>query len=564
LAFPLEIAKSHQDLGVILADSGGVNAILITAAFALGFVAKQFGLTPMVGFLLAGFVLRAFGFQGDAALSEIAGFGITLLLFTIGLKLKITELGRPVVWAGTSIHLAATMLLIAAACMLMGSLGVPLFDQLDFRGCLLIGFALSFSSTVFAIKAFDERAEIATRHASTAIAILIMQDIVAVAFLSLTAGAWPSPWTLALLAVPLVKKPLFSLLQRVGHGELLLLLGFVLPLAGYGLFTLLGLKGDLGALAMGMLLATHPKAGELAKSLFGFKDIFLVAFFLEIGLTQGLTLSAVAATAILILLLAVKMVAYFFVFTGFRFRARPAFLATLGLSNFSEFGLIVGAVAASAGWLDGQWLVVFALLLAVSFVAAAPLNTHASALYTKSKKTLARAERKSRLPEDMPLATDDAEVVIFGMGRIGVSAYDTIASEEKVPVIGVDSCPEKVRRSREAGRSVILGDGTDEEFWERLCVQTHISRALIATANHRANVQIAQHLRARGYNGTIASLARFSDEAAELSELGVDAVFNIYDEAGVAFAEHAARERLLKTKPTQPPEPLLVLERASA
>lgn len=553
-----------SESGVIPANGCAVNAILITAAFALGFFAKQFGLPPMVGFLLAGFVLRAFGVQGDASLSEIAGFGITLLLFTIGLKLKITDLGRPVVWAGTTIHLAVTMMLIAGTCLLLGAAGVPLFDQLDLRGCLLIGFALSFSSTVFAVKAFDERAELATRHASTAIAILIMQDVVAVVFLSFTAGVVPSPWTLSLLAVPLIKKPLFALIQRVGHGELLLLLGFVLPLAGYGLFKVLGLKGDLGALAMGMLLATHPKAGELAKSLFGFKDIFLVAFFLEIGLTQGLTLSAVVATGVLILLLAFKMVAYFLVLTRFRFRARPAFLATLGLSNFSEFGLIVGAVAASAGWLDGQWLVVFALLLAVSFIAAAPLNTHASTLYMKSKFALARAERKSRLPEDMPLATEDAEVVIFGMGRIGVSAYDTIVSDEKVPVIGVDSCPEKVRRSREAGRMVILGDGTDEDFWERLLVQTHISRALIATANHRANVQIAQHLRARGYEGTIASLARFADEATELSELGVDAVFNIYNEAGVAFAEHAAREQMLRINPTHPFSGRSALEHSSA
>lgn len=520
------------------------NAILITAAFALGFVAKQFGMPPMVGFLIAGFLLKALGFEGDASLSEIANFGVTLLLFTIGLKLQVTELGRPVVWAGTSIHMIVTTLAIGGVCMLLGAAGMPLFALLDVRACLLIGFALSFSSTVFAIKAFDERAEIATRHASTAIAILVMQDVLAVAFLSISSGEWPSPWALGLVVIPFLRKPIFALLQRVGHGELLLLLGFVLALAGFGLFKLVGLKGDLGALATGMLLATHPKAGELAKSLFGFKDIFLVAFFLEIGLTQGLTLSAVGATAILISLVAFKMVGYFLVLTRFHFRARPAILATLGLANFSEFGLIVGSVAASAGWLEGQWLVVFALLLAVSFIAAAPLNTHAASLYTRSKGALSRIESRRRLPEDLPVVTNDAEVVIFGMGRIGASAYDTIVQDEGVPVIGVDSCPEKVRRSRDAGRNVILGDGTDEDFWERLCVRTHIARALIATANHRANVQIAQHLRVRGYNGTIAALARFADEAEELASLGVDAVFNIYDEAGVAFAEHAARQRL--------------------
>ncbi len=521
-----------------------MSAVLITVAFALGFLAKQIGLPPMTGFLVAGFALRAMGVEADDSLTEIASFGVTLLLFTIGLKLRIGDLGKPVVWAGTTLHLLVTTVVIAATCLGLGQLGLPLFGELDLLGSLLVGFALGFSSTVFAIKAFDERAELGTRHASTAIAILIMQDVLAVGFLSASGGELPSPWALLLVTIPFMRGWIFSLLKRVGHGELLLLMGFVLPLAGYGLFKAVGLKGDLGALAAGMMIASHPKAGEMAKALFGFKDLFLVAFFLEIGLTQGLTLDATLAALVLIGLVAIKMAGYFLVLTRFRFRARPAFLATLGLANFSEFGLIVGVVAASAGWLQGQWLVVFALLLAVSFIAAAPLNTHAVGLFDRAKGWLAKFEHSERLPEDMPVATGDAEVVIFGMGRIGVSAYDTIVRDEGIAVIGVDSCPEKVRRNREAGREVVHGDGTDDDFWERLSMGKHISRVLIATANHKANLLISQHLRNLGYAGTIAALARWQDEADELAELGVDAVYNLFSEAGVAFAEHAARERV--------------------
>ena len=51
----------------------------------------------------------------------------------------------------------------------------------------------------------------------------------------------------------------------------------------------MGVKGDLGALALGLLLATHPKSSELAHHLLNFKDIFLVGFFLTIGLAGGLT-----------------------------------------------------------------------------------------------------------------------------------------------------------------------------------------------------------------------------------------------------------------------------------
>ena len=67
--------------------------------------------------------------------------------------------------------------------------------------------------------------------------------------------------------------PLRHLLQRVlaltGHGELLILYGIVLAVGGADLFELVGMKGDLGALVIGMLLASHPKANELAKDLLG-------------------------------------------------------------------------------------------------------------------------------------------------------------------------------------------------------------------------------------------------------------------------------------------------------
>ena len=83
------------------------------------------------------------------------------------------------------------------------------------------------------------------------------------------------------------------MLSRSGHGEVLILAGMFMALVmGAALFDLVGLKADLGALIAGMLIADHPKASELAKSLLGFKDIFLVGFFLSIGLSGAPTLEA--------------------------------------------------------------------------------------------------------------------------------------------------------------------------------------------------------------------------------------------------------------------------------
>ena len=72
-----------------------MDPISIAIAFFLGFGARQIGLPPLVGFLVAGFLLQPLGVQAGPAIQEIADLGVTLLLFAIGLKLKIKSLIRP-------------------------------------------------------------------------------------------------------------------------------------------------------------------------------------------------------------------------------------------------------------------------------------------------------------------------------------------------------------------------------------------------------------------------------------------------------------------------------------
>lgn len=136
---------------------------------------------------------------------------------------------------------------------------------------------------------------------------------------------------------------------------------FLALVVGAAGFEVVGLKPDLGALIIGMLLASHPAAG-LAKALFNLKDFFLVRFFLTIGL------NGLPTHDTMLLALALKSVLYYLVYSGAHLRVSTALLSTLALTNFSEFGLIVAAIAAKAGGLSHEWLV------AASFMISAPFN----------------------------------------------------------------------------------------------------------------------------------------------------------------------------------------------
>ena len=275
-----------------------MDPILIVAAFIFGALSSRVGLPPLVGYLVAGFVLNSLDVEAGDQLASIADAGVTLLLFSVGLKLKLKNLASPEVWAGATLHMLITVAVFGLAIGLLGTVGLSAIGGLDWKLCLLIAFALSFSSTVFAVKVFEEKREMASRHAVTAIGILIMQDIIAVVFLAISSGKTPSIWAPFWIgALFLIRPLLLRFMSRCGHGELLMLFGILLPAAGYGSFEMVGLKGDLGALVFGMLVAVHPKASELAKALLSFKDLFLVGFFLNIGISGAPSLAAVGYCA---------------------------------------------------------------------------------------------------------------------------------------------------------------------------------------------------------------------------------------------------------------------------
>ncbi|MGD1991315.1 MAG: cation:proton antiporter, partial [Chromatiales bacterium] len=261
------------------------DPLWIAIAFLCGLAIKMVGLPPLVGFLLAGFMLNILGAEGGEFLSAMADLGITLLLFSIGLKLKLQSLVRPEVWGVATLHMFVVTLLIAALVLLLSYTTLPLLSGLDMETALLIGFAMSFSSTVFAVKVLDELGATSARHGQTAIGVLVVQDIAAVIFIALSLGKLPSLWAFALVLLIPFWVVMHRVLDRVGHGELLILFGITLALVGADIFELVGIKEDVGALVFGMLLANHPKANELAKTLLGFKELFLVGFFLSVGMT---------------------------------------------------------------------------------------------------------------------------------------------------------------------------------------------------------------------------------------------------------------------------------------
>lgn len=508
------------------------EVVCISFAFFLGLAVRNVGLPPLVGFLVAGFAIHATGpalglpDYATPVLDHLSHLGVLLLLFAVGLKLRLGQLAQPQVFGGALIHSAITTTVFSA--------GLVVFLRLDWPTALLLGVVLSFSSTVFSAKVLETKRDIGTFYGRTAIGILVVQDIIALAVLALYSGQAPSPWALAALAaLPLLRPALHWLLDVSGHDELLVLAGMLLAVvAGGAGFQAVGLGSEIGALVMGLLLSTHPRAKELSNAIWGLKEIFLVGFFLQIGMSGLPDLADLAVAGVLVLLLPLKAALYFGLLMAFRLRARTAFLAAANLTAYSEFSLIVAAAVLP------DWLVPLALAVSLSFIVAAPLDRLADRIFERIEPWLLGFEPRRVHRDELPTDLGTASVLILGMGRTGTAAYDQI--EGAFRTIGIDADTYRVQAHVAAGRNVLFADVEDAAFWRGLRMSS-LEAVILAMDSVEAKNSAARALRDKGFSGPIIAHALYEDHVLQLKTAGATHIYQTMNQAGIGLAEQATR-----------------------
>lgn len=515
--------------------------IVLVAALSFGLIARYLKLPPLVGFLLAGFAIPFIPNAETINFNLIADTGITLLLFTIGLKLEWNTLIKRHVWAFAGVQMLSMQIFFFCSLCLLSYFLADSLGSFDAKLIATIAFALSFSSTVFAVKVLENQGELDSFHGKTTIAILIVQDIFAVFWLVAISGRIPE-WYAPVVLCLFFLRPFFSwILKHSGHGELLLVAALGFSATGFFVFESVGLKGDLGALFMGLVLSTLPKSKEVSKHLLNIKDLLLVGFFLSIGQSGLPSMQGLFLACLLAVLILVKPFCYFLLFRFFRLRARSAWLSAFTLGNYSEFGLIVMAYAARDGILSNEWLSIFAIAFALSLIIGSQnLKLAKRAWLTQRKKIERRFGYASRehkiLSEQKAINIGDADVLICGMGRLGTGAYDYLEKHHSKKLLGIEQRRKQVFSHTEKGNNVMQADANDLDFWERVPLH-QIKEILLALTNHNEQMALVYLLREAGFKGAIAATAKFPDEVVELKEQGVTA-FNYYEEAGAGFAEH--------------------------
>lgn len=511
----------------------------VAVIFLAGLVATLTRMPPLVGFLAAGFILSAAGVPEVAALGLMSEIGVALMLFAIGLRLDVRTLLGKEVWLSAGLHMVLTVLVGG------GFLSLLVWAQLlhhETPGVLaVLALVLSFSSTIFVVKILQERGDEQSLYGRISIGVLIMQDIVAVAVISVSQGSAPSPLALGLvLAVPAFAWVARDW-HRLGHGEMGALFGLSAALVpGYALFEWLGLSGSLGALVIGMALAPTQGSDELSRTLFTVKELLLVGFFVSLGFRGVPTIEHVEIALLLLLLLPVEAVLYWAILWGIGLRNRTSVLTSLLLTNFSEFSLIVAALGVQAGWLGEQWLMALVLAVAGSFVVSSLFNPRNVSVFSGLAMRLPTRPPHKLHPEDRPIEIGAANAVVLGMGRVGRACYTQLRDEHGYDVLGVEHDPHRVEFLLRKGYTVVEGDATDSDFWARVVRTGRVRIVVLAMPAQHANIDGLTELRRFGYrDGTVAAVAAYREDVQQLEALGLDAVVHLYAGAGEALADRS-------------------------
>ncbi|MDO4664688.1 MAG: cation:proton antiporter [Actinomycetaceae bacterium] len=542
--------------------------VTLLIALVAGMTAKGLGLPPMIGFLATGYVLFSFGMRTTEGLEMVSGLGVTALLFTIGLQLDLKQLTTPLVAGVGFLHMGAWTLVSAGMLMVLKASGWTLLTSLNFSTALVIGLALAFSSTVYVVKLLDTRGQLHSRYGSVSISVLVVQDIVAVVLMSLSAKTTPSIYALSLLATPLLYWPIKWLLNKIGHGELLVLAGLALGFGGYFLFAALGLKGDLGALVVGVLVSYTAQAREMNARIGPIKELLLIAFFVEVGL-RGLPNIQLAVMALMLLaVLPLKSLVFLLLFRVFRAAPRLSAMSSATLTNYSEFALVIASLAVAAGWLSADWLSAIAIAVAGSFVGSAIVFRYDSRLLTwvMRQSKAGRAELNAlHLPEsalqklpslagigDKPEPWDfsNSDAIVLGMGRVGKATYYRLANVYGLKPVGIESDLHRLEKLRSRGAKVFEGDATDPNLWEAFagCPNIRFVLSTVPICEDHDNIplftqfatrriKIPTSEKADSYRLVVA--CRYPDQKEVLLRAGADEVVYIYGGAGAELADLA-------------------------
>jgi monovalent cation:H+ antiporter-2, CPA2 family len=516
----LDSVAHYKDILLVLGTAGIIVPLLM-----------RWGISSILGYLIVGIllgpdvigalaeklpVLNTIAFSRNADFGSLAELGVVFLLFLIGIELSLERLNtmKRLVFGLGGLQVVISLLIITAAAIYLGY---------DNRQAIVLGMALSLSSTAIVIQLLSEQKRLGTQAGRVSFSVLLMQDLAVIPMLmllglmstdasdSLASGiAQALAQAIAAIFVIIVVgryalRPLLKMVASTQSTDLFMAAVLFITIGTGALALQAGLSMSLGAFIAGLMLAETEYRRAVEAIIEPFKGILLGAFFLLVGL--GLDLNALAEQPAMIIGTALALVALksFLIYGLARFykvQRMAALESALLLGPCGEFAFVLVAAAVSSGVMGQDADTTPLLIVTLSMMLIPVLSRLASWLRPHF------ATRLQSTNVEAPPGELSGHVIIAGFGRVG-TLIASMLDEHKISYIAADGDAAIVSRERKNSMPVYFGDATNIEFLRKCGLAT--AKALAITMDNPVRADDIVKV-ARAANPELKIIVRARDE----------------------------------------------------
>ncbi|WP_374114542.1 monovalent cation:proton antiporter-2 (CPA2) family protein [Ancylobacter mangrovi] len=450
----------------------GALIFLVTAVVAVP-VARRLGLSPIVGYLLAGVAIGPSGigvFHDPERIITVAEIGVVLLLFIIGLELQLSRLlalKRAIFGMGLA-QLVFTGTAIAALTRFAG-------QDFDWRAALVAGLALSLSATSIALQLLEEKGGLSQPYGQRAFAVLLFQDMAVVPLIALMPLLTPGTHeaqtfeqglghvsiivgalAIVILTGRYLLTPMFQVLARSGAREVMTAAALLVVLGAGALMASVGMSMAMGAFLAGVMLSESSFRHELEANVEAFRGLLVALFFMGVGMSMNLAVVLANAWLLIVGTLLVTLVKAVSVWTVFRLsegtRADAVRSASV-LTPAGEFSFVLFPLALGLGLITSRQSDMLAACAGMTMLLGPPI-----ALF--GERLARRLERSAVTQEpDEDFSDAHGSVLVVGFGRFGQIVSQCLLARG-LDVTIIDNDVEMIQNAGRFGFRIYYGDGT--------------------------------------------------------------------------------------------------------
>lgn len=534
--------------------------IICGAAVAVILVFQRLRIPPIIGLIATGILLGPTGFgviaQDDmiAALSEL---GVVMLLFTIGLEFSLDDLRRlrHIVFVGGLLQITVSTAVIGVGAWYVAHwAGVPI----SWQAAVLVGMAMSLSSTAICTKILKERRELGLPHGRAVMGILIFQDIAVVPLMivvSLLAprqslgaedvllriGMLIGVSTVLIVGMRILLPRLVPFVTRVSAPEVLILGGLGLCFGAAWLTSMAGISMALGAFIAGVAIAGSEEGHAIGRVLEPMRDAFTSVFFVSVGLLLNVELSWLPANVLTALaVIVVNAVIVWMVLLGLRIPLRVALIAGIVLAEVGEFSFVLATagmeygVIGEASFQNMLVTIIITMIVTPALISAAPQLAERATPFVKLVPWLRRmvSTVAPYVDEDSGGVTNDPTVVIIGAGVLGTNVARVLRSVG-IPYRILELNGEGVAKLRAAGEPIVQGDLTERRALEVAGVPK-AKAVVVAISDQTAMVQGLRAIRGLRPDVYLIARSRYAAHSAAMAEAGATLVVTEEHESSIS------------------------------